>query len=135
MARETCPAMLMTTSSPAPVPARRGFCQWMGLRPQGRRTGTAADPRRRSIDREAERVHDEGAPLSPGFLRGEPRTKLLMDDARIIEMVHRDAEGFWALAASLDLIGMSAQMAHYPPEARARLNDLQQGFGEALCRY
>jgi hypothetical protein len=58
-----------------------------------------------------------------------------MDDARIVEMVHRGAEGFWALAASVDLIGMSAQMVQNPCEARARLNDLQQGFGEALCLY
>ncbi|MBZ5727518.1 MAG: hypothetical protein LAP87_21285 [Acidobacteriia bacterium] len=58
-----------------------------------------------------------------------------MDVARILEMVRRDDEGFRALAASVDLIGTSCQMAHNPTEARARLNDLQQGFGEALHLY
>jgi len=58
-----------------------------------------------------------------------------MDVARILEVVRRDDEGFRALAASVDLIGTSCQMAHNPTEARARLNDLQQGFGEALHLY
>lgn len=58
-----------------------------------------------------------------------------MDVAQVPEVAHRSAEGFRALAASVDLMGTSRQMAHNPHEARARLNDLQQGFGEALYFY
>jgi hypothetical protein len=39
------------------------------------------------------------------------------------------------MAASVDLIGMKNLMARRPGEARARLDDLQQGFGEALIFY
>jgi hypothetical protein len=53
----------------------------------------------------------------------------------ILELVRRSRSGFQAFAATVDLLGMKEDMAQRPPEARARLDDLQQGFGEALVFY
>jgi hypothetical protein len=50
----------------------------------------------------------------------------------LLEAVKRGRDGFRAIAASIDLVGMKNLMARRPGEARARLDDLQQGFGEAL---
>lgn len=57
----------------------------------------------------------------------------LLDD--LLAVVRRSREGFRAFAASVDLIGMKNLMATRPADARARLDDLQQGFGEALILY
>jgi hypothetical protein len=46
----------------------------------------------------------------------------------------RSREGFRAFAATVDLIGMKAQMLARH-QARARLDGLQQGFGEALLLF
>jgi hypothetical protein len=49
--------------------------------------------------------------------------------------VRRGGDGFRAFAASVDLLGMRDLMTKNRGEARARLDDLQQGFGEALDLY
>jgi len=44
----------------------------------------------------------------------------------------RSRRGYQAFAASIDLIAMRSLMKLNPSEARQRVNDLQQGLGEAL---
>jgi hypothetical protein len=53
----------------------------------------------------------------------------------VLRLVDRGREGFQAFAATVDLIGIKDQMVKRKHEARARLDDLQQGFGEALAFF
>jgi hypothetical protein len=50
----------------------------------------------------------------------------------LLRLVNRGRAGFQAFAATVDLIGIKDQMVKRKHEARARLDDLQQGLGEAL---
>jgi len=53
----------------------------------------------------------------------------------LLRSVDRCREGFQAFAATVDLVGIKNQMVKRRDEARARLDDLQQGFGEALSLF
>lgn len=48
------------------------------------------------------------------------------------ELAKRTRPGFRAFCATVDLLGVSEMMMEAPKEAAQRLNDLQEGFGEAL---
>lgn len=52
-----------------------------------------------------------------------------------LELIRRGRGGFQAFAATIDLLGIGALMVKRPSEARARLDDLHQGFGESLAFY
>lgn len=53
----------------------------------------------------------------------------------MLRLVNRGREGFQAFAATVDLVGIKNQMVKRKDEARARLDDLQQGFGGALSIF
>jgi hypothetical protein len=53
----------------------------------------------------------------------------------VLRLVNRSREGFQAFVATVDLVGFKNQMVERKDEAKARLDDLQQGFGEALLFF
>jgi len=62
-------------------------------------------------------------------------TSTLINWNEILELVSRSRQGFNAFCATFDLLGVRSIMKNNPEEAKARLNDLQQGFGDALIFY
>src|SRR5437879_4020245 len=59
-----------------------------------------------------------------------------MDDSEeLMQAVWRSRAGFHAFTATIDLLGMTQFMKKEPSEARSRLNDLHQGFGDAMSLY
>lgn len=71
---------------------------------------------------------------------GRPATSILRPPVRsvselesqIMADLKRSRRGYQAFAASVDLVATQALMKMNPHEARQRVNDLQQGVGEAL---
>lgn len=53
----------------------------------------------------------------------------------VFKLVSRSRQGFNAFCATFDLLGIRSMMKNNPDEAKARLNDLQQGFGDALIFF
>lgn len=56
----------------------------------------------------------------------------LSDWNNILKIVSRSRKGFNAFCATLDLLGVRSMIKSNPIEAQARINDLQQGFGDSL---
>jgi hypothetical protein len=54
---------------------------------------------------------------------------------KVFDLAARGRPGFNAFCTSIDLYGMKYTMRKNPREARARLDDLQQGFGYALTLF
>jgi len=60
---------------------------------------------------------------------------LQFDWQQVFELTKRMMPDFRAFCASVDLLGVEEGIARDPEEAKQRLNDLQQGFGEALIFF
>lgn len=54
---------------------------------------------------------------------------------KILELVSRGRQGFNAFCATIDLLGMRSLMKSDFLEARSRLDDLHQGFGDDLLLF
>lgn len=60
---------------------------------------------------------------------------LQFDWQELVELAKRMRSGYGAFCAYIDLLGMKETMRHNPEEAIHRLDDFQQGFGNALIFY
>jgi len=60
---------------------------------------------------------------------------ILINWDEIFKLVSRSRQDFNAFCATFDLLGIRTMMKNDPDEAKAQLDDLQQGFGEALIFF
>ncbi|HWX42705.1 MAG TPA: hypothetical protein VN345_16250 [Blastocatellia bacterium] len=59
----------------------------------------------------------------------------LVGEELLRELIVRGRAGFNAFCATIDLLGMSRMVTDDPTEARTRLDNLQQGFGDGLLLF
>lgn len=59
----------------------------------------------------------------------------LFNEPELLELMSRSRTGFKAFCATVDLLGMKTMIRENPIEASSRLNDLQQGFGDAFLLF